>query len=70
MKIAFASIYACKNIQRIWRNNASTSRSRDVTDQMWWRHNAKTEKIFLGDKDEMNDRGLFFGGVVCSEHIK
>ena len=25
------------------RHNASISRSRDVTDQLWWRHNAKLD---------------------------
>ena len=40
VKIAFAPICACKNNRRIWRHNASISRSRDVTDHLWWRHNA------------------------------
>ena len=39
MKIAFAPICACKNDQRILRHNTSGSRSPDVTDQLWWRHN-------------------------------
>ena len=45
------------NNRRIWRHNASISR--DVTDQLWWRHNAKAEKTFLGNNGEMNDRQLF-----------
>ena len=55
----FAPICTCKNNWRIWRHNASTSRSRDVTDQQWGRHNAKSENNFLGDNGEMSDRWLF-----------
>ena len=36
VKIAFVPICACRNTRRIWRHNASTSRSRDVTDQLKW----------------------------------
>ena len=60
VNIAFAPICACKNNRRIWRHNINTSRARDVTDQLRWRHNAKPEKIFLGDNGKMNDR--------CSGH--
>ena len=34
-----------QNNRWIWRHNASTLRSRDVTDQLWWRHNAKPNKM-------------------------
>ena len=44
VKIAFAPICACKNNRQIWRHNASVLHSRDVTDQLWWRHNTKSEK--------------------------
>ena len=40
----------------MWRHNAS---SRDVTDQLWWRHNAKSEKTILGDNGEMGNQWLF-----------
>ena len=40
VKIAFAPICPCKNNRRIWRHNASTSRSLNVIDQPWGRHNA------------------------------
>ena len=56
VKIVFAPICACKNNRRIWRHNASISRSRDFTDQLWWRHNATAENTFLGNNDETNDR--------------
>ena len=53
------AICACKNNRWIWRHNASISRSRDVTDQLWWRHNVKSEKGVLGDSCEMSDRWWF-----------
>ena len=59
VKIAFAPVCACKNNRRIWHHNASASRSHDVTDQLWWRHNVKSEKTFLSDSGEMSDRWLF-----------
>ena len=59
VKIAFAPICACKNNRRMWRHNAGASRSRDVTDQLWWRHNVKSEKTVPGDNGEMRDWWLF-----------
>ena len=59
VKIAFAPICACKNNRRIWRHNAGISRSRDVTDQLWWRHNAMSEKTVPDDNCDMSDRWLF-----------
>ena len=56
VKIAFAPISACKNNRRIWRHNASTLRSRDVADQLWWRQKAKSENTVLSDNDEISDR--------------
>ena len=44
VKIAFAPICAFKNNWRIWRHNVSVLHSLDVTDQLWWRHNTKSEK--------------------------
>ena len=32
-----------------------------VTFQMWWRHNAKSEKTILGDNGSM----IVFSGIVC-----
>ena len=46
----------CKNNRRIWRHNASTLPSRDVTDQLCWRHNAKSENTVLSDNGEISDR--------------
>ena len=40
VKIAFVPICTGKNNRRIWHHNARTPRSRDVTDQLWWHHNA------------------------------
>ena len=68
VKIALAQICARKNSRRIWRQNASTSRSREVTDQMGWRHNAKSVKIFLGDNGEINNRWLFLEEVCVQGH--
>ena len=31
---------------------------RDILDQPWWHHNAKSEKTALGDNGEMSDRWL------------
>ena len=69
VKIAFAPICACKNNRRIWRHNASISGSRDVTDPLWWRHNAKSETTVLGDNGEMSDRWLFLA-ELCLQDIK
>ena len=66
--VAFAPIGACKNNRRIWRHNASTSCSRDVTDHLWWRHHAKSEAIFLGDNGEMND--WWFLAEFCVQNIQ
>ena len=56
VKIAFAPICACKNNQRIWRHNASVLHSRDVADQLWWRHNTISEKTVRSDNGEISDR--------------
>ena len=72
VKIAFAPICACKNNRWIWRHNASILRLRDVTDQLWWRHNAQAEKTFLGhvgDNVELNDRRSFLA-ELCVQDIK
>ena len=37
-------------------HNTSISRSHDVTDQLWWRHNARSEKAALGNNGEMSAR--------------
>ena len=58
VKFAFAPICLCKNNRRIWPHNAASSR--DVTDQLWWHHNAKSEKAVLGDNGKMSDRWLFY----------
>ena len=41
-EIAFTPMDTWKNNRRIWRHNVSAPRLRDVTDQVWWRHNAKS----------------------------
>ena len=69
VKIAFAPICACENNRRIWCHNASISRSRDVTDPLWWRHNAKSETTVPGDNCEMSDRWLFLA-ELCVQNIK
>ena len=69
VKIAFAPIWACENNRRIWRHNASISCSRDVTDPLWWRHNAKSETTVPGDNCEMSDRWLFLA-ELCVQDIQ
>ena len=62
VKIAFVAICACKNNQQIWHHNVSTSRSHDVTYQLWWHHNPKSENTILSDTGEMSDQWLFLSG--------
>ena len=69
VKIAFAPISACKNNRRIWRHNARASRSRDITGQLWWRHNVKSEKTVPCDNGEISDRWLFVT-ERCVQDIK
>ena len=64
-----APICACENNRRIWRHNASISRSRDFTDPLWWRHNAKSETTVPGDNCKMSDRWLFLA-ELCVQDIK
>ena len=47
VKMAFAPICSCKNNKGILHHNVITSHSHDVTDQLWWRHDAKSEKTVL-----------------------
>ena len=56
VKIAFVPICTWKNNRQIWRHNASVLPSRDVTDQIRWRHNTKPEKTVLRNNDEISDR--------------
>ena len=58
-KIAFVPICACEDNRRIWSHNASTSRSRDARDQLWWRHSAKLQMTLRGDNGEMSFWWLF-----------
>ena len=55
-----------KNNQRIWRHCVSSC---DVTDQLWWRHNAKTENTVLGDDGKMSDRWFFIAELFV-QNIK
>ena len=66
VKISFAPIGKCNNNQRIWHQNVS---SRDVTNQLWWRHNAKSEKNALADNGKMSERWLFLA-ELCVQNIK
>ena len=62
----------CKNNRWIWHHNASISRSWDVTDQLWWRHNAKAEKTFpghVGDNGKLNDQRSILA-ELCVQDIK
>ena len=69
VKIAFAPICARKNNRRIWHHNASASRSRDITYQLWWCHNVKSEKTVPSNNCEMSDRWLFVAEwTVCSKY--
>ena len=70
VKIAFAPTCACNDNRQIWRHNTSISRSHDVTDQLWWRHNARSEKAALGNNGEMSARRsmIVLSGFACSWH--
>ena len=67
VKIAFASICVRKN-NRIWRHNASTPLLRDVTDQLWLRHIAKSEKTVLGNMGELTNQIMTVLAELCSGH--
>ena len=73
MKIGFAplNLYVQEQSTNMTSqtHNATISRLTDVTDQLWWRHNAKSENTFLGDKGEMNDRWLFIA-ELCVQDMK
>ena len=69
VKIAFAPVCACKNNRQIWRHNVSASRSRDVKDQLWWRHNVKSEKTVPGDNGEMSNQWLFVAERCVQDKI-
>ena len=48
---------------RIWRHNASVLHSRDVIEQLWWRHNTNSQKTVLSDNNEISDRRLCVQGI-------
>ena len=48
VKSDFGPVCACKNNRRIWRHDISASGSRDVTGDLWWRHNATSDEAILG----------------------
>ena len=54
--VVMFAICACGNNRWIWCHNVSTPRSRAVTDQLWWRHIAKSEKTVLSNNGEISDR--------------
>ena len=70
VKIPFVPICGCDNNRRIWRHHASTSHSYYVTDQLWWRRNAKSEKTVRGDNGEKSDRWDFLAAELFVEDIK
>ena len=43
--------------------------TRDVTDQLWWRHNAKSLKAVFSDNGEIGDRQLLLA-ELCIQDIK
>ena len=53
----------CANL-RVQEQSTCTSRSHDVVDQLWWRHNVKLEKVVLGDNGEVSKRWLFWADFV------
>ena len=69
VKISLAPICACKNNRRLWCHNASTSCLRDVTDHLWWRHNATSWYLVLGDNGEISNRLLFLT-ELCVQEMK
>ena len=53
VNINFVAICACENNRQISCHHESTSHLRHFTGQLWWHHNAKSEKTVLGDNGEM-----------------
>ena len=69
VKIAFAPICTCKNNRRIWRHNARTPRSCDVTNQAWWRHNGKSEKTALCDNGVTRENYWLITSLVTPKSL-
>ena len=63
MKINFAPIWASKNNRRIWRHKNSTSRSREVTGQLWWQWLIRKDRP---SRQWRNKRSKTFWAFVCS----
>ena len=53
-----APICVYKNNRRIWYHITSTSRLREVTGQLLWRHNVRWKRIVLDNSGEMRARWL------------
>ena len=60
------AICACKNNRQIWRHNASISRSRDVTDPLWWRH-VRNDRPW---RQLRNERSMIVLAELCVQDIK
>ena len=54
--------------QWIGCHNASILSSRDVTGQLWWCHNAKSERTIPGDNGKISDDRFQCIFCVCSGH--
>ena len=61
-----APICTYKNNWGIWRHIAITSRSHDGTDQLWWHHNAKSEKNRPWQQCQNKRSAIVFSGIVWS----
>ena len=63
VKINFMPMHKCKNNHWIWHHNTRTSRFCDVTGQLWWCHNVKSEKTVLVDMAKLAIVDFFSGFV-------
>ena len=63
VKINLAPICTSKNNRRIWRHNNTTSRSHEVTGQLWWQWLIRKDRP---SRQCRNDRSKTFWAFVCS----
>ena len=49
------NLHKQEQLMNIWLHNDSTSHLHNVTEQLCWRHTAKSEKTAIGVDDEMSE---------------
>ena len=68
VKVSFVPICECKKTRWKRCHNASTPRLRDVTDLLWWRDNAKSEKTVPSDNGEIRRAMTVLAELCIQEH--